>query len=187
MTSALLDAMSRTASRIDGDGLGGTLWSVTINGFRSSSRNGRRWSSYTPSFQTPYSPNSCWRFTTSTFDSFSRAAAARYDSGSRCRMRLLTSGPYARALFGSSIATTEQRTVGSAALTAAITSAVKVAIPQRRGMEEETNAIRMLTMLGVSRRLLVSATGASAGLSPPARGRPRPGQAPRSRGSGRHG
>jgi hypothetical protein len=51
----------------------------------------------------------------STFDAFRSAAAARYDSASRWRMRALTSGPYARALFGSSIATTEQRTVGSGA------------------------------------------------------------------------
>jgi hypothetical protein len=45
MTSLLREAMRRTASRIDGDGSGGTLCSVVITGLRSSSRNERRWSS----------------------------------------------------------------------------------------------------------------------------------------------
>src|SRR5216110_3039288 len=56
-------------------------------------------------------------------------------------MRQRTSGPYARAVFGSSIAAATQRTAGSAAFTAAIRSAVKVAIPQRLGIAEATKAI----------------------------------------------
>src|SRR3989442_1737613 len=58
-------------------------------------------------------------------------------------MRHRTSGPYARAAFGSSMAAATQRTAGSAAFTAASRSAVKVAIPQRLGTAEATKAIRI--------------------------------------------
>src|SRR2546430_14689076 len=65
-------------------------------------------------------------------------------------MRHRTSGPYGRAVLGSSIAAATQRTAGSAAFTAAMRSAVKVAIPQRLGMAEATNAIRTRPFWGDS-------------------------------------
>src|SRR5213593_2821111 len=57
-------------------------------------------------------------------------------------MRQRTSGPYARAAPGSLMAATI-RTDGSADFTAAARSAVNVAMPQRRGTEEATKAMRM--------------------------------------------
>src|SRR3989441_11044862 len=65
-------------------------------------------------------------------------------------MRHRTSGPYARAAFGSSIAAAMQRTAGSAAFTAAMRSAVNVAIPHRRGLAEATKAIRTEPFCGAS-------------------------------------
>src|SRR5438093_11982645 len=58
-------------------------------------------------------------------------------------MRHRTSGPYARAAPGSLIAAAKIRTDGSADFTAASRSAVNVAMPQRRGTEEVTKAMRM--------------------------------------------
>src|SRR5258708_39707206 len=72
-------------------------------------------------------------------------------------MRHRTSGPYARAVFGSSIAAATQRTAGSAAFTAAIRSAVKVAIPQRLGTAEATKAIRITPFCSDSASLVGNA------------------------------
>src|ERR1700747_1546368 len=58
-------------------------------------------------------------------------------------MRHRTSEPYGRSTVGSSMAARRQVDPGSAARTAAMRSAVNVAIPHRRGMADETNAIRM--------------------------------------------
>src|SRR5258706_10219011 len=69
-------------------------------------------------------------------------------------MRHGTSGRYARAVFGSSIAAATQRTAGSAAFTAAMRSAVKVAIPQRLGTAEATKAIRITPFCGDSASLV---------------------------------
>src|SRR5207302_8863859 len=68
-------------------------------------------------------------------------------------MRHRTSGPYARAAFGSSMAAATQRTAGSAAFTAASRSAVKVAIPQRLGTAEATKAMRIRPFCGDSATL----------------------------------
>src|SRR5205814_2594134 len=62
--------------------------------------------------------------------------------------------PYARAVFGSSIAAATQRTAGSAAFTAAMRSAVKVAMPQRLGTAEATNAMRTRPFCGVRASLV---------------------------------
>src|SRR5881628_4236874 len=80
-------------------------------------------------------------------------------------MRHRTSGPYARAVFGSSVAAATQRTAGSAAFTAAVRSAVKVAIPQRRGTAEATKAMRTRPFCGVGASLLGKAI--SRGRTPP--------------------
>src|SRR6267142_6895274 len=72
-------------------------------------------------------------------------------------MRHRTSGPYGRAVLGSSIAAATQRTAGSAAFTAAMRSAVKVAIPQRLGTAEATKAIRIRPFWGDSASLAGSA------------------------------
>src|SRR3989475_11972835 len=84
-------------------------------------------------------------------------------------MRQRTSGPYARAAFGSSIAAAMQRTAGSAVFTAAIRSAVNVAIPHRRGTAEATKAMRTTpfcgaTAVSVGNATLGEGTGESATL-----------------------
>src|SRR3989442_11854504 len=91
-------------------------------------------------------------------------------------MRHRTSGPYARAAFGSSIAAAMQRTAGSAAFTAAIRSAVNVAIPHRRGTAEATKAIRTTPFCGATavstgNATLEGGTGESATLQGPSRTR----------------
>src|SRR5688572_12991540 len=89
----------------------------------------------------------------STFDALIAVAASRYVEGSSCRIRQRTSGPYARAAPGSLIAAAKIRTAGSADFTAAERSAVNVAMPQRRGMEEATKAIRITPFSQLGARL----------------------------------
>src|SRR5688572_20132284 len=87
----------------------------------------------------------------STFDALIALAASRYVLGSSCWIRQRTSGPYARAAPGSLMAAAKIRTAGSADFTAAERSAVNVAMPQRRGTEDATKAIRINTIFPTGR------------------------------------
>jgi hypothetical protein len=87
----------------------------------------------------------------STFDALIARAASRYVAGSSWRIRQRTSGPYGRAAPGSSIAAPKIFAVGSAAFTAAARSAVNVAMPQRRGTEDATKAMRINTIFPTGR------------------------------------
>src|SRR6266542_5107269 len=88
----------------------------------------------------------------STLEALIARAASRYVPGFSCRIRQRTSGPYARAVPGSSMATATTRTVGSALFTAAERSALNVAMPHLRGMDEATNAIRITPSSQLSAR-----------------------------------
>src|SRR4029077_916409 len=79
-------------------------------------------------------------------DALIARAAARYVSGSPCRMRQRTSDLYGRRIDGSSMAAIWHVTVESVARTAETRSEVKVAMPHRRGTADDTNAIRRPTV-----------------------------------------